>query len=165
MNLTKVLSTDFNGLKQRIIKILRLGNTDVQTAKEASSYGVDSNPIAEMRAIYARTSDNSETFIIGYINKNQLAAVGEMRLYSTDANGALKFYTWLKNDGTYEMGGNADNAVRYAKLNTALEEEVNKINTELGKIATAIAAVGGTYTVAPVSVDISAAKIDEIKTL
>jgi len=41
---------------------------------------------------------------------------GEFRTYSTDKDGVEKFYTWLKNDGTYEVGGNDDFLVRYNEL-------------------------------------------------
>lgn len=165
MNLIKVISTSVNTLNQRVIKMFRFSRLDVQTALEVSPYGFDSNPVAGMVAVYAPTTDKGETMIIGYINKNQKAGVGELRLFSTNASGDEKFYTWLKSDGTYEMGGKVDNAVRYAKLNLALQNEVAKINAELGKINGAIVALGGTYAVSPITLDISAAKINEIKTL
>ncbi len=124
-------------------------------------------------AIYAETASDELPIIIGYINTHAMAAEGEKRLFSlkkvTAEDGKISyqesFYTWHKNDGTYELGGNVDNAVRYAKLNAALQSEVNKINAELTKIQTAIGSVGGTYTRLPVSVDITQAKINEIKTL
>ena len=39
------------------------------------------------------------------------------------------------------------------------------INAELAKISTAISSLGGSYTVTPLTLDISAAKINEIKTI
>src|SRR5690606_8847873 len=97
--------------------------------------------------------------------KDQLAAIGELRLYATDGNGQLQTFVWLKNDGTIELGGNTDNAVRYLPLNTALQGQVTDINAELVKIQTAITGLGGAYAHTPVSIDISGAKIEEIKTL
>lgn len=164
MNLVTVISTELKAAKTRLIKVLRYGKRDVQTPREIAPYGVDSSPIKDMVALYAPTSDISAPVIVGYINKNQKAGVGEFRTFATDANGTEKFYTWMKADGTMEIGGNIDYAVRYLKLDMALQAEVIKINTELGKIATAIAALGGAYTVAPVTIDISAAQIKEIRT-
>jgi hypothetical protein len=165
MNLISVISSELDSMQRRIIKFLRVGKRDVRTSVEVSPYGIDSNPIKGMVAVYGETGQNGQTVIIGYMNKKQLADVGDIRIYSTDSDGALKFYTWLKNDGTCELGGSADNAVRYSKLNAALGNQVIDINAELNKIAVAIAALGGTYIVAPISLDISQAKINEIKTL
>ena len=165
MNLVKVISTEFDNAKKRIVKVLRFGKSDAQTPFETSPYGVDSNPVKGMVAVYAATGIKGKAVLIGYLNKNQLADVGETRLFSTDANGELKFYTWLKNDGTLELGGNANNLVKYTPLNTAAAQLALDINAELVKIAAGVAAGGGSYTPATISIDISGAKIDEIKTL
>ncbi len=141
------------------------GNTP-RTTYECMPYGMDANPIAGMNAIYAPTTVNGLPVIIGYLNISQLADVGENRTYSTDANGVVKFYIWQKNDGTCEVGGNVDNLVRYAKLNLALQNDiVTFINTQLPLIAAGISTGGGSYTPGIMSIDITAAKINEIKTL
>lgn len=147
---------------KRILKVQEFG---AKTAFDASDYGNDSRPLKDMTAIYARTSVNSEQVIIGYINTNQIAAEGEKRMFSQQLNGDISFAIHLKNDGTCEWGGAADNAVRFSPLKTGIDTKDTDINTELGKIATAIGSLGGTYTPAPVSTDISASKIDEVKTL
>lgn len=164
LNLVKVISTAIVKA-QRIVKVLRYGTNDIQTASAVAPYGVDSNPISGMIAVYAPTVDIAKKVIIGYINKNALADVGEYRTFATDADGNVQFYTWLKKDGTYEIGGAADNAVRYSKLNDGLQSAAGDINTELGKIAAAISSLGGTYTLTPLNLDISASKINEVKTL
>jgi len=74
-----------------------------------------------------------------------------------------KSFVWLKNDGSVQLNGNADNLVKHAALNTALQAEVTKINTELGKIAAGInAIVPGSYVVTPISVDITSAKVNNL---
>jgi hypothetical protein len=119
-----------------------------------------------MVAIYSETGEKGKTIIVGYINKNQLADVGETRLYSTDETGLLKTYCWLKNDGSIELGGNTNNLVRYIPLNAGLQAEVNLINAELVKIAAVLnSLIPGSYTVLPIQIDISTSKIDELKTL
>lgn len=163
---TKTLSTSIDNLKRRIVKALRFGKSDVQTSLEVGPYGIDSNPIKDMVAIYAESAIKGDTVIIGYITKNKIAGIGELRTYSTDVNGVEKFYTWLKNDGSLELGGNIHNLVRYSTLNTSLQSEVNLINVELGKIAAAINAIApGAYVPTPISINIDSSKINEIKTL
>lgn len=173
MDLVKVISSELDSTKKRIVKFLRLGKSDVRTSVEVGPFGIDSSPVKDMIAIYSPTSINGKTVIIGYVNKNQLADVGEVRMYSTDSSGVQKFYTWLKNDGTFEIGGKTDNAVRYSKLETAFNQLKSDFNTFIaaynlhthagvtaGSSVTAITAPG---TVS--SADISPAKINEIKTL
>lgn len=165
LSFTRLNDSTFNSVKNRILKVLRMGKNDVQTSFEAAPYGVDSNPIKDMEAIYGKTTKAGKTVILGYINKNQLAAVGENRIYSTDSNGNLKFYVWLKNDGTCELGGDADNGVRYSPLNSELTAFKNALQAELTLIQAGIASAGGSYSPSTLSLDISQAKIDEIKTL
>jgi len=162
--LTKVISTIVYKAKRRLVKILGLGKSDVQTPFEAMPYGDDSNPIKDMIAIHLPTGEMGKSVIVGYINKNQLAAVGEKRLYSTDAQGNEKAFVWLKNDGSVEVNGNTDNLMKYTPMNAALTKQAVDINTELAKIATAIGTLGGAYIAAPISIDISGAKVDDFKT-
>ena len=91
---------------------------------------------------------------------------GEKRIFSLKEDGSLSFSVHLKNNGTLEVGGNTDNMVRYQKLDDALQAEKNLINAELSKIAAAInAIVPGSYTPAPITLNLIQAKIDEIKAL
>ncbi len=124
-NLIKVISSSITAGK-RIIKFFRFGVSDIQTAFEYSPFGVDSNPIKDMVAIYAPTSDNGETVIIGYLNKNQKAASGELRIFATDDSGTEKFYVWLKKTGVIEIGGDTNFAVKFNEL----KAEFNKLKTD-----------------------------------
>lgn len=162
--LTKIISTEFDNLKRLVAKFRRFGLSDVQTSIEAGPYGMDSNPIADMIAVYAPTSQVGETVIVGYINKNRLAEIGENRLFSTDAQGNLKTFLWLKNDGTIQLGGTADNVVRFAPLNNELQDLASFINGELQSIAAGITSAGGSYTPGTLQIDISDAKVEQIKT-
>lgn len=146
---------------KRLLKVLSIGGA--LTAKESAPFGVDSNPIANMTAVYAPTSNVSERVVIGYINKNQIAGAGESRLYSVDANGALQSYIWNKANGTLELNGNTYSAVRYQTLNTQLQSLITQINTQLPLIASGIATGGGTYTPTNVNVDFSGAESSQVK--
>jgi len=185
--ITRVVSTSFDDLKRRIIKLTRFGKNDVKSAFECAPYGTDTNPIKNMVAIYSETAEKGRKVIIGYINPNQLADVGEHRIYSTDAAGNLKAFLWLKKDGTFQLGGidgvdggseiviefkgdgtialggDADNLVRYGPLADALSNEKTGLQAELIKIQTAITGLGGAYVPGTITIDISGAKINEIK--
>lgn len=146
---------------KRILKFLEFG---AKTSHESMPFGYDGNPLKDIVAIHAKTSNNSENVIIGYINENQLADVGEVRIYSLDSNKTVKSVFWLKNDGTIELNGNTYSLVRYEPLESSIKQLDQKINAELAKIATAIAGVGGAYVSTPISTDISQAKAKNIKT-
>lgn len=174
MNLVKVISTEIDNLNRRLVKFLRFGKSDVQTSLEAAPFGVDSNPIEDMVAIYAETGEKGKTTIIGYLNKNQLAEPGETRLYSTDDDGEQQFYIWLRKDGTVEIGGDTKHMVRYEELQTAFDELKSDFNTFItifnNHVHSGVAPGPGltsftTTTGSPSAADITPAKIDEIKCL
>jgi len=146
----------------RILKVIQYG---AKSASEAAPFGDDSNPVPGLTAIYADTADVGEPVIVGYINTKQLADTGEKRLYSLKADRSVSFYLWLHNDGTMDVGGTADNLVRYTPLNTGLQATMAQINTELAKISAAVAVAGGTYVPGTVSTAIGESKIEEIKCL
>ncbi len=126
MNLVSVISTAIDSVSRRIVKVLRYGKGDVQTCFDASPYGIDGNPIKGMVAVYSETNEKGKTVIIGYINKNKIAEVGELRLFSTDVNGIEKFYVCLKKNGTLELGGDGNFAVKFNELKT----EFNKLKAD-----------------------------------
>ena len=145
---------------KRIAKVVQFGP---KTVGVSAPFGDDSSPLKDMIAIHASTGEAGESVVIGYINKNQISQPGEKRIFSLAPDGSLSFSIHLKGDGTCEIGGAADNLVRYVPLNAGLQAQDTSINLELTKIATAIASLGGTYAPVPISTDISAAKINQIK--
>ena len=173
MNLVKVISSQVNKINQRLIKVLRYGKSDIQTPIQATPYGCDSNPIKDVVAVYGKTESDGSTIIIGYLNKNSLAGVGEYRNYSTDEDGVVKFYTWLKSDGTMEIGGNTNFAVKFNELKTefnALKTSHNNLLTEYKTHVHNVTAVGSPTaptisTQASNTSNIDNAKNDKIKTI
>jgi hypothetical protein len=160
----KVISTQFDDVKRRLIKVLRMGRSDVQTPNEVMPFGIDSSPIKDMIALHVETDQLGRRVIVGYLNKNQVAKNGETRLFSLDAQGNLKAFLHLKNDGSIELNGNSDNLVRYTPLDTALQSQATAINTELGKIAAVLnGIIPGSYVVTPVSINTSQSKINDLK--
>jgi len=174
---TKLLSTLINA-KRLITKVLGLGANDSLTAFNIQPPGLDARPIKGMRAVFMDTGNDSEPVIVGYINENSKAAEGEMRLYSVDSNGLEKNYIWIFNDGNIQIGGSADNMVRFSKLQVAFDELKADFNDLVSKYNSHIhittATVGATAVPGiispttsvdtPSTADITAAKIDEIKT-
>src|SRR5690348_10137255 len=116
------------------ITVKKKGRSDTIEAANVTPFGFESNPIKNMVAIYSDTETLGDSLILGYVNKNLAAQLGESRMFSMDANGNLKMQVWCKNDGTLLLGGNADNSVRYSPLNSGLQDFKDKVNTELGKI-------------------------------
>lgn len=163
MTLSKIIST----LVQKgilIVKILASGSSDIKTVYNLLPFGIDSNPTKGYRAIYSRTDVKGENVLIGIINNKVLTDIGEVRFHSENSDGDEVFFVHIKNDGNCEFNGNIDNFVRYQKLEDGLSTMVSDINAELTKIQTAIVALGGSYVKSDISLNISDAKIDNIKT-
>lgn len=156
---SKYSSALIEGAK-RILKVKQFGT---KTAKECAPFGFDSQPQEGWTAIYAETSNKDEAVVIGYINKNQLVGAGESRMYAVGSNGELLGYVYNRNDGVLGLNGFAFSAVRYAPLNTALHAQNTLINAELAKISASITLLGGSYTVAPVSVNITQSESATVK--
>lgn len=141
------------------IKVLRFGKSDVQTSEQAEPFGLHSKPIKEMLAAHAKTTNDSESLIIGYITKiTNETDEGETLVYSMDSSGTIKGTIFLKDDGTIEVNGNTDNLVKYTGLNTPLQTFVTNLNS---KLSVAFTALG--YTWMPELLNISTAKCNTIK--
>lgn len=172
MNFVTVISTKIGTQSRRLIKYLRLGKGDVRESYQAGPYGTDSNPVKDMVAVYSPTLQNGKEVIIGYVNKDQIAAIGEHRIFSTDTDGNTVFALYLKNDGTAEFGGNSDFMVRYNELKTGFDQLKNDFNALVTLYNSHVhpSPAGGSTGPTPSSgsssaADISGAKINEIKTL
>ena len=176
MQLIKILSAKVDDKKRRLIKFLGMGTDDVRENVLAAPFGDDSHPVKDLKAIYTQTGADGDDIVVGFINENCLAKVGEKRFFSTDEDGAEQFYLWLRNDGTIEIGGDSGNAVRYQQL----QQEFDKLNDKFNDLVTAfnahqhtgnlgaptpIVPIPGSIPAQPSAADITQCKIDEIKTL
>jgi hypothetical protein len=160
ISLSRVKEITIDSLK-RILKVEQFG---IKTAFESAPFGVDSSPLKDMIAVYGNTTSDSESVIIGYINENQVAEPGETRLFSLDSNGSLKSYLYLKKDGVIELNGDSNFAVKFNELQTVLNSLASNIDIENAKISAAITALGGSYIQAPITIDLTPAKNETIKT-
>jgi len=133
-----VTATSFDKLKRLVVKAWN-GNIDTRTAIESSPYGVDSNPVKGMVALYVKSELDGKESIVGYYNKERLAEVGETRVFSTDQSGAFKFNFWLRADGTALLG-DSDNPAQYTNFLVKYNElltEYNKTKTYLTTLKSA----------------------------
>lgn len=148
---------------KRLCKIFVRSRRDVHTDKYTAPHGDDSCPVAGADVIHGQTVTN-EKVILGVVNLHQKALPGEKRIFATDQAGNLVFDLYLRNDGTCEFGGTGDFLVKYTPLDGGLQDTALGINLELAKIQTLFTTLGLTYAREDVTVDISGAKIDKIKT-
>ena len=150
----------FREIKTRITSKL------IENTQTAFPFGFDANPSKNFIAIISDTESNGNPVILGYLNPKALASlgIGDSMQYSTDSEGAVKATITLRNDGTAEILGDNDNAVRYSKLEAAFNELQNKWNTFAAAYVPGGPAIQGTPPTATQSTgDITASKIDEIK--
>ena len=89
---------------------------------------------------------------------------------STDFSDGADTELWDKEGAIYlrlkdviELNGNTGFVTEHGALNTALQLTMGFITTELGKISTAISSLSGSYVPGPVTCDISAAKVEDVK--
>jgi len=161
--LTTTLSTAVDNANRLIQKVLRLGKQDVQTAVVSAPYGVDSNAVKDMIAIYASSSMKGDNVILGYINKNALAEVGGLRLFSTNAAGEEQFYVYLRASNNLELGGTERHLARFEELETAFNDLKGKWNAFASAyVPGGPLNVGLPSTAQSSSADISQCKIENI---
>lgn len=168
MMLSDFISSVINA-GQRILTVLCNGKSDVRSPQESAPYGDDSSPIKGVRIVYSRTNSiNQPGIALGVINTSQQAQPGEKRHYATDTAGAVQCSVWFKGSGvivytgnSMELLGNANHATQYEALNTQLQNYLTQL---LSAIGTGCSSGGGAFTPPPGGLDLSPAKLTNIKT-
>ncbi len=135
MRLVTVISSAIKSSVQ-FVKTRGKGKEDVQETKTFSPYGIDSAPIENMIGLYIKTESSGENMLVGYINKNAIARPGELRLFSTDADGVEKTYMHFKANGTIDLNGSTDYAVRFNKLEAGFNQLLADHNALLNSVNT-----------------------------
>jgi hypothetical protein len=129
--ISKILSTTTEtGI--RIIKVLGIGK-NVKTVYNSQPFGIDSTPKKNFKGVVIDTASTGESVLIGLLNQEVKTEEGEIRLYSIKANDTESFYVYLKKDGTCEIGGNTNFAVKYNEL----KAEYDKTKLYLSTLKTA----------------------------
>jgi hypothetical protein len=166
MIITRFISSTIESLK-RTLTVNGRGKYDPRTANECVPHGTDSSPVKDMDAVYLFTENSDKRVVVGYINKHALAKVGENRQYATDSDGVVTFNAWLRNGhcliGTSEDPTDyIDNFVRYTPLESALTSYFGALNSA---ITAGVASAGGAYTPPVTPFNMTASKIEEVKSL
>jgi len=147
-----VISSDRAGKnEERLVKANVY--SQVREVPQVAPYGIDSAPIKDMVAIIMQTAIVGEDVINGYINNTKQAEEGSTRIYSegTDIH--------VRANGIIEIGGNTKFFTTFTELQSALSTAITQINANFTTLAAAL----GT-TLPPVTLDISAAKTQNVKT-
>ena len=84
--------------------------------------GDDSPPLPDDLAVLVYNNRTGGLAYLGAIDQANApeAQPGERRIYARDSSGAIVSTLWLKGDGTLELNGAADFAVRFNALQTKL---------------------------------------------
>lgn len=163
IQLVKIISTSIDSANRRLVKFFRFGKDDVQEVLSASCVGDDSPPIENLRGIYVQTSQVGTPVLVGYINDNQLAQPGEKRIYATDQNGNVILHFYMKSDGTIELGGTGNYAVKFNQLKTEFNELNDKFNDLVTNFNSHVHAANATPIAPPTQAFQSTANIDNAK--
>jgi hypothetical protein len=167
MNFLTTIKSSTIVKKIRQIKAALFSPDDARQAQEVAPSGYDAAPVAGVVALYIQTSKATQPVFAGYINANQLAKPGDVRIFATDADGNEVSRIWqsggkIEIGGTGDFGSNSNHLTQFESLNTELQNEVNQINAQLALIQTAITGLGGTYAKVDVTLDISTAKTTKL---
>ncbi len=170
MILSKYISNSIVGAF-RAMTMLCFGKNGLRIPNQVTPAGIDSVPVPNTIGVYEKTSNSdSPGVIIGYILQKPKANEGETRIFATDLNGNEMCRIWAHSDGTIELGGtgaagsNINHAMQWEAANTALQIQVTHLNIQLGLISTNLLALGGDYAPPALTLDLTAAKLTNIKT-
>ncbi len=125
---------------------------DVQTVELFTQSGEDSNPPEGSRVIIASINENWKAGIAVDDGITPSMLPGEKKFYSISSGAISAFMNFLET-GVLELNGNADFAVRFNALNTALQTMLTALNAD-------IVTAGGAGTT---TLDITPARVDEVK--
>jgi hypothetical protein len=160
----------------RLEEAIRIITTEIyegmtKESRQICPPGIDANPILEDQGVLIIIDKvPGKSAQVGVYPDSQ-AEQGEVRIYSRAANGDLKALMWFKADGTIEINGSEDNAVRYSQLETAFNTFKTDFNNFISTVFNlhmhptagtgppSLPTLTGTSTTA----DIAPAKVDEVK--
>ena len=161
----------------RILTVQLTDSDDVQTVEYYDDGGRDYRPPDGAEVVVVDVSPSHRVVLAVDDLIDPEVAKGEILLYSVTTAGTTKAATiYFENDGTIQLNGTGDNAVRYAELELAF----NQLKSDFNDLASAFDghehmvpagtdALGGTTATAPPLVgtsstaDITGAKIDEVE--
>lgn len=148
------VTTNKDGTNPRLMLQVQISNpADIQTVEYVSLPGQDENPINGSKVYIATVSESYKVAFAADDGVTPDMNTGEKRLYSLDDNGVIQAFIKLLKSGIIEVNGNADFAVKFDALDTALQAMLTALNADI-----VVAGGAGSTTL-----DISGAKVDEVK--
>ncbi len=146
MKLIRVTNSSFNKLKQLVIKAISARGT--YTAETYAPYGTDARPVKDTTVIYSTTERDGDEAIMGCLNKNLKAEIGEHRLFCTDEQGAFKFSIWLRANGEVLIGDSEIPAeyTNFAVLYNESKAEQDKLKATVNDLVNKWNAFCASYT-------------------
>lgn len=146
-----------NGDHERLMLQVQISSPDdIQTVEYVALPGQDEAPIIGSKVYIIQVSDGYKIGIGVDDGIVPEGVAGRKRMYSIDADGNIKALIRLVESGIIELNGTGDFAVRYDALDVAFQTFVTAVNTALGT------KLDGAGTPGVLTLDISAAKVDEV---
>lgn len=143
-----------DGTTDRLMLQVQMTNADdIQTVEYVSLPGQDENPINGSRVYIIEVGPSYKIGIAVDDGVTPAMDTGEKRLYSLSDAGVIQAFINLLKSGIIEVNGNADFAIRFNALDTALQNMLTALNADI-----VVAGGAGTTTL-----DISGAKVSEVK--
>jgi hypothetical protein len=128
----------------------------MQTVQYFNPAGEDAGPPIGSQVIILDVGPAFKVAIAVQDNIAPSSDPGEKTIYSQQGD-AVKAFINLLTSGIINLNGDADFAVRFNALETALQQLVTDINTALG------GKLDGSGTPGTITLDVSGAKVDEVK--
>lgn len=154
----RTITTNRDGTNQRVMLQVQMTNPDdIQTVEYVSLPGQDENPIDGSRVFILEVGDSYKIAFAVDDGVTPAMATGEKRLYSQSDAGAIQAFINILKSGIIEVNGDADFAVRFTALEAQMQIMVTAIN------ATFATKLNGSGTAGAVVLDLSTAKVDEVK--
>lgn len=157
------ITTNRDGTNQRVMLQVQMSNPDdIQTVEYVSLPGQDENPINGSRVFIITVGESYKIGIAVDDGVTPGMDTGEKRLYSVSDAGAIQAFINLLKTGIIEVNGDADFAVRFNGLQTKLTAlEADLIAHVHPGVLAGGASTGASVT--PFDIDITAAKVAEVK--
>jgi len=159
----RTITNNRDGTNQRVMLQVQMTNPDdIQTVEYVSLPGQDENPIDGSRVYIIEVGESYKIAIAVDDGVTPTMDTGEKRLYSLSDAGVIQAFIKLLKTGIIEINGDADFAVRFDALQsklTALEAQL------LAHVHPGVTTGGGNtgVSVTAFDIDITAAKVDEVK--
>lgn len=125
---------------------------DIQTVELRNTSGEDNNPVNGLQVLILDVGSAFKLAIATDDGITPSMLPGEKKIYSIDAGTISAFINFFLG-GIIEINGNADFAVRFNALNTALQTMLTSLNAD-------IVSAGGSGNT---TLDLSAAKVNDVK--